>query len=421
MATYFFGKTNQNPGNCSVYIHVEIDWPIKIWTNKNVTPQHTFQNKNQRRTLYFIFEMTDPLLSWGYVVLPMKGPFCPNKSVNEFHQTMNDFPEFRGMGRNEPRVLNAWSGLANPASFHNPYVRRVRAQVYVTVRDSLRQVALQRYPSRKFLEMVPDSMIFCPAHDSQDKSRKEQWHKDAFPQHQHQSLNQSWSDNDNGEDNDNADDNYDLMLEDQDQKGQPLGLCPSCDIVYNVRVNLGQQPQHIFCIPGSHVSNPCSSMTKVSFNKSDKKCITIPPGHLLLYNATLLYKLNHYQSLQHNQYGLLLTFRLKVHRTVNPYILHTLRTQSVPHLPSGQPVPMYASEDWLNCRQELIKFSDKVVVVMKEKRTLLLACTKADEPDKGRSFHVVKQIMPSLQAAQLPMYAPYSPTEIELLKPQPLF
>jgi len=364
--------------------------------------------------------MANQLAMDGYVVLPLHGQFSAAQSVEDFHATMTQFPEFRhSMTKYEARVLGGFAALGNPASFHNPYVRALRAQAYSTVRPVLAELARQRYPTHKFLEMVLDRMLYRVAGD---KPTREAWHRDIAPQHQHQPLKVS-RDSDY-DDNDDMDAATQSPTVDSSHAAFNATLCPSCDIVFGGFINLGAQEQHFSCIPRSHVLNPCclpSGFVKETINphtKSRKQCITIPPGHVLLFNATLLHEVCA-RAYPHHLYRLFVCFKLKVHDTPDPFLAHVLESQGVPLLPSGQRVPMYARLHWTNHRGKLTEFSSKVIECMQEKRRLM-SCTSPDQSDLGRVYRVVCQYMPSLKAVGLPLYPAYTPEETALLTPQPL-
>jgi hypothetical protein len=359
--------------------------------------------------------MADFLAQHGYVVLKLAGEFSGAKSVCEFHETMDEFPEFRhAMKRHDPRVLGSFAALGNPGSLHNMYVRRLRSQAYTTAKPVLLQLARTHYPQHRFLSMGLDRMLFRVAGD---KPMKETWHRDIPPQPHHQHHGLGVSRGTDSESDSDADSDADAM--------ECAQACPSCQITFGGFINLGEHPQEFCCIPGTQVLDPCSlphsGFAKVSVSPQEKErqaCVTIPPGHMLIFFSTLLHEVRA-KAFDYHLYRLFVCFMLAPHDTPDPFLAHMLSEQGLPLLPSGQRIPMYSPLHWTNHRDKLLAFSSKVVDAMVEHRRLM-SCS-GSKNEKGRVFRVVYQHMPSLKAAGLPLYPPYSAEEIALLTPQPLW
>lgn len=366
------------------------------------------------------------LFDRGYCVLPASPTFSPQAMIDEFHATMDAFPEFEpGLARDAPRVMGGFSALGNPASFHNPLVRRLRREVHAQCLPVFQAYGAAHCPQLPYLVMAMDRMLFRPAGVV---PTAEKWHRDVSP-HKHALNFGGW-------------------------------------------INLGDHPQYLSCIPGSHYTHPTPILTAGFVSEclgsdADKCRVLIAPGEVLLFNSTLVHEVVA-DRVDHNIYRLFINFRLQP-RLCPPLetdaLLELVHCQGVPRLPSGQPVPMYAALHWVNWRDKLTAFSQCIRAELREFRELppprvrrrrhCSPCCHAEELParypplikaidkkgrikkrrphshqqeeaaavvdtatpavKPRSFHIVPRFMKSLADMGLPLYAPYSTDEFQTL------
>jgi len=313
----------------------------------------------------------------GYQVLPCLPGFIASESIATFHKTMDEFPEFLKLNNtHEPRVMGGFSALGNPSSFHNPMVRDLRKRILDHVKPFMAQAAeyysyivgdSTRYP---YLVQDFDRMLFRPMGT---KATGEFWHRD-MPKH-------------------------------------------SDCIHFGGWINLGDMPQTFHCIPGSHL--PIDQQTISGFQTLDgllkkhtnatesKKArttlqgktvrVTVPPGHILLFNSTIVHRIVG-TKVGHPQYRLFLSFRLQGHTSTT--VQDVIAQQGVPLLPSGQQPPMCAKLHLVNWKPRVVEFSKKFV------------------PDIPRdSSGCIPRFLPSLFELGLPLYPPYTTGDLGVLQP----
>lgn len=287
---------------------------------------------------------------------------------NEFAKTCECFPEFLDNNQ-KSYVLGGFSALANPSSFHNVFVRKIRQWCHIAILPHMKSIS----DGRK-LEQVFDRMMYRPAGITPSK---ESWHWDEAP-----------------------------------------GVCDD-DMTFGGWLNFDAKSQWFSCAPGTHSlkGTPKGGFKKVKKDKLEKQLlknpptkIEIPPGHIIVFFETILHEVvsekKNYDSMR-----LFLGWRL-THNN-NPLYSGNIDAAinfATPRLKSGQLPPMYSLLHWTNWLDKLEKFS---------KTRMDKKCLEKKWRKKTGTYHtVVMRHLPSLIDLGLPCPPPYKENELEMFVPR---
>ena len=292
----------------------------------------------------------------GYTVIPA---FKDDALRQEFINTCQSFPEYKS---HEQLVLGNFAALGNPASFHNPFVRKMRLRSMEIVRAAN---VIPMVSEKHKLAQIIDRMMY---RKRGLKPTAESWHRDEAK-------------------HTNPD-----------------------DVVYGGWINLDPTPQYFSCIPGTHrvAKTHHGGFAKVDPKTIDtrgKKKIEIKPGHILIFNEDLIHEVLSTPS-KNDMCRLFLGWLVTTSDdTIIPDIEHILRVQAVVPLKSGQVPPMYAKLHWTNWHQRLVAFSENFHE----------SCIESKKR-KEDTVRVVHRNMKSLRDLGY-MYPPYMQDEIDILIP----
>jgi len=312
----------------------------------------------------------------GYVVVPtgLKGAIQTNGNtvVREMKQIMRDFPEFTAGA--EKFVLGGFSALGNPASFHNPFVRKLRLQIMEHMVPFFSEyVSRLPDPGAWNVEQVVDRMLHRHAGTS---AVSESWHRDETPR------------------------------------------AKQSDKTFGGWWNLDNHPQYFSCVPCTHTGVRGHSGFSTVKNKADKDRynalrtkVEIPPGSILLFYEHMMHEVISTKA-KVDQHRLFVGWRVTKETEPLFEVDNRVKQQAVMLLKSGQFPPMYSRLHWTNWRQKILDFS---AFVTKE-------CTVSRRmesgKDKGKVYQIVGQHMQSLADYGLPRYPAYRRIEKEILKPR---
>jgi len=310
----------------------------------------------------------------GYMVFPIASLLQQNPKmvIKEMIETIKNFPEYKPSV--QMHVLGGFAALGNPASFHNPFVRKLRINVMKEMIPVFSKVSRTfPNPSDWKLEQIPCRMLLrkkglCPSRES--------WHRDESP---------------------NAKEH---------------------DKMYGGWLNLDSHIQFFSCVPGTHKgirghSGFASIKDKQEIKRLDglKVSVAIPPGHILVFYEHMVHevlskKAKTDQRRQHFSWRI-----TKETEQLHPNLEERLRNQAVMALKSNQIPPMYATLHWTNWRQKIVDFTEHIRPECTEIRTV------KNGKDAGKSYRVVHRHMSSLREYGFPLYPDYAEEEIEILKP----
>lgn len=295
-----------------------------------------------------------------------------NDAVREMKETMRGFPEF--CPDTKKFVLGGFSALGNPASFHNPFVRKLRQRVMKHLVPFFSQcVSELENPESWKLEQVVDRMLHRHVGTS---AVKESWHRDETP------------------------------------RAKPS------DKTFGGWLNLDRTSQFFSCVPGTHKGVRGHSGFNVIKNKADiehynglRQKVEIPPGSILIFYEHLVHEVISTKA-KVEQHRLFMGWRLTKETEPLYEIDDRIEHQAVMLLKSGQFPPMYSRLHWTNNRQMLFDFS----------ATVAAPCITARRMKSGKYagnvYQIVEQQMQSLDDYNLPKYPAYKKIEIEILKPR---
>lgn len=297
----------------------------------------------------------------GYVVIPAFGLDDLRDLRLEFIDTCRTFPEYKS---HEQLVLGNFAALGNAASFHNPFVRKLRLKIMDVVRTSK---IIPMVSEKHKLAQIIDRMLY---RKKGLRPTAECWHRD-------------------------------------EAKNTRAG-----DVVYGGWINLDPTPQYFSCVPGTHRATSalaCGGFAKIDPKTVDKNCkkmVEIQPGHLLIFNEDIVHEVLG-TPCKNDMCRLFVGWLVTTSdETIIPDMERILRDQAVVPLKSGQIPPMYAKLHWTNWHHRLVAFSEQFIDACVEKKQR-----------KGETLDVVHRHMRSLRELGT-MYPPYTREEIDVLYPR---
>lgn len=310
----------------------------------------------------------------GYVVLP-NDIFSDPKHKRELLAEAADFPEFQP--GTTKFVMGGFSALANPASFHNPTVRKFRQWAMSIVVERLFARLVCRAGVPYGLEQYVGRMTVRVRGET---PTRESWHRDVCP------------------------------------------TAKGTDQVFGGWVNLDDVPQRFSCVPGSQLTSATSNTGSAAIDKSqaaDCKAravlVTIPPGHILVFSESIIHEVLSKRATAPTMVRLHLGWRLTVDTggAMGSELKNVIESQGVPRIKSGQMPPMYGSNHFTLWMDKVEKWSRESVV-----DRCLEEVTYRTGKRAGQKFVVVERYMKSLLEYNLPMYPPYTDHETEMHLPR---
>lgn len=285
-------------------------------------------------------------------------------------QDMANFPEYNGS--QEKYVLGGFSAFANPASFHCPSVRELRAKV-----QPYGMELAKAYGEHKRCEQLIDRLMVRP---KGAVPSKESWHRDESP----------------------------AALTD--------------DIILGGWINLDDKDQFFSCVPGTHdqvrghggfATIPKSEHAGLTA-KSTK--VAVPPGAILVFHEHIIHEVLA-KKLQYTSYRLFVGWRYtNSDKPLFPETRQALKEQGVVKIKSGQVPPMWAKLHWTNSLEShLVPFANGF------KRHILIKKTMQSGARKGNVYTIPPREMGSLKSLKLPLYHKYSKAEKKMHKPRRLY
>lgn len=292
------------------------------------------------------------------------------KARSEFYDALKTFPEYKAHAPGQIYVRGGFAALGNPASFHNPFVRKLRQWAMAEV---LQSGAMSPFTKQgRKLEQIIDRMML---RRRGTVVTGESWHRDEAP------------------------------------------FAKAGDHLFGGWINLDEKPQYLSCVPGTHKEvkghSGFNKLTNIERFDAQRKLVEVKPGQILLFYEHMIHEIMKGVDKQDDRLRVFLAWRATSHdEPLLPGLDGLLDSQAPMPLKSNQIPPMYPKLNWTNHRPLLVKFSDAVIKdqCREHKRV-------KSGPDAGKSYHVVHQQMRSLRAYGLPLYPPYAADERKMHKP----
>ena len=323
-------------------------------------------------SISYIMNYLNTLETHGWVTIPMYEKV--HEKRDEFVETICNMPEYSNPKQmyddNKPFVLNAFSALGNPSSFHNTVVRDIRYECHQIAKKHIFDPLLKR-DRTLYLEQIIDRMLYRPKRvkvKGQLKHRSES--KYANPD----------------------------------------------DIVFSGWVNLDDYDHEFRACPGSHmdhdVKNKCNGFESVKKGKHSIQHLKIPPGHMLLFYERMVTEMANSIS-NHKVHRLYVSFRLTkdreaLHENGSDGILQDLINMNTITLRTGVPAWIWAGNHWTfpQGRVRIESISKDVNPSIHVNLTL---------KSTGRIYkNVVPRTLQSLKEYNMRQYRPYSIKEIAM-------
>lgn len=254
----------------------------------------------------------------GYIVVRVYPKHEVPELIEEFKQTCAAFPEFQGSEYKSnitfngklynPYVLNTIGAFGNPSSFHNPFVRKIRAECHRVGSKILKKFdtyfdTIHNTGGRK-LQCLFDRMSL---RHTGATVQGQSWHRDIT-----------------------------------------IGSNPS-DTVFGGWIALHDT---IFsCCPGTQVwtherltARGFTTVDKADVRDLEKKQISVPAGCMIIFNQTIIHELAKIRNIPSELMRVYTGFRLtqdtKYHSVFGEYE-NVLASQALPKLSGGIPPAMY--------------------------------------------------------------------------------
>lgn len=313
------------------------------------------------------------LENFGYVVIPFTNTSKDLSDLQEkYYITLKNFTEYvnNELCLTEGFVLGGFSALANPGSFHNEFVRKLRQWCMSHLIDTL----FVKYKGYN-LEQIIDRMMYRPPGF---KPSAETWHRDESPK------------------------------------------ALDGDKIFGGWVNLDNHDQFFSAVPkthkevgGQHKGFASIKDTKmIKEYKTKKSKIRIPPGHILVFYENIVHEVLSNAVKDRPIKRVFLSWRLtKSKKPYFKYIATLLTNKQVMPLKSGQTPPMYARLHWTNWRKKIELFSKNIINQFKE--TKILKSGK----NKGKKYNIVQQHLRNKPLEGDTTLKPYTINELRMHYP----
>lgn len=328
----------------------------------------------------------------GYVVVPTS--FDVVELRKEFDDTLSKFPEFKrhppvavtrpgGVLKYGPLpmwVRGGFAQLSNPASYHNPFVRRMRqwcmAHVLPVASQWIADEAAQPPKDWKFEQMIDGMILRQPG----QAACAESWHMDLSPD------------------------------------AKPT------DVVLGGWVNFDDTDQFLSCIPKTHKHQAFTKGNGFSsYSKQESQALSvdprrtrvpIPPGSILVFYENLTHEVVSSKS-KKALYRLHLAWRLTLeNESLIPGMPALIAEQGVIPKKSKQIPPMWPVFNWTNSRPQLEAWS-----VHNMKARVVHPKVVSSGKCLGAVHMIVDKEMESLAHYSFPLYPAYTDHEKRMLRP----
>jgi hypothetical protein len=335
------------------------------------SPNISFKNELTKLAYH---ELAKELFINGYVVFPIYSKQECKELIKEFKQTELDFREYNSdikLGTKEnPYVLGGFGAYGNASSFHNMFVRKIRAKKmqHIPIFGELMNIAEKNgiiKDAKKY--KVAQLMDRMCKRITNTTTTKESYHTDLLP------------------------------------KGR------NTDFTIGGWIQLSKDTSYFSCVPKTHTFFPKKSNKGFATQKKDcTHNIPVAQGHILMFFQNLghcVYSIKR----KTDSYRLFSVYLLTTHNTHIYNYEKIIEENGIPRLASNQLPWLYGPNHgsfWLE--KITIPWSLRVF-----KKELLIEKTKKN----GTKYKIVESPMKSLKHYGLKLYPPYQEWEKNLFIP----
>lgn len=336
----------------------------------------------------------------GVVSIPVLDKKQLDNIHKELDETLLSFPEYnrdstdKSLDKAKHKlvyVLGGFAAFANPGSFHNPLVRKLRIMCKEKILPLFKIICKNTYDKETknnfHLEVLIDRLMYRLA---QQSPSAESWHRDVIPPE---------------------------LITDNDE-------------LYGGWLNLDIKEQYFSCIPGSHLGVKLKTLKPgfATIPKDDiqkfnmyKDKFTVPPGHLIIFPQYILHEVVS-KKVNYIMKRLFIGWRTTNEKTfLHKDMLERLQTQDIIPLPSGQLPPMYASNHgsfFLNKQFKPDPSYDYKVNTIEWSQNTMKPVTLLTKVNKDKKeYKIVNRFLKSLEEYNLKKYKEYTEEEINFYKP----
>tara|TARA_B100001287_G_C22680586_1_gene530129 strand:- start:1160 stop:2176 length:1017 start_codon:yes stop_codon:yes gene_type:complete len=329
------------------------------------------------------FEQSKRLLKDGVIVVDTflsKNPESLDRYHRRFLDTLKSQPEFNEYAiKNKLYVMGGFSGLGNASSFHNPFVREIRAILYYDLYKEIFGYILQELGGNYKFEQHFDRMMYRL---SGVKPCSETFHRD-----------ESQGD-----------------LE---------------DITFGGWLNISFVEENFSCVKFSHVLDS-EQKTQKGFNKFSKdqqkefkaksELVPIKPGQAIIFVENIIHEVLA-TAVMVDRCRLFIGFSItKRDAPLIAELESLIENQAIIPLKSGQIPPIYSPMHLCNHHEKLVDFTNGIKDFIKVNHTF------KSGKKQGITIKICPRYMPSLKeisklAGKNVLYEPYCIEEINMYRP----
>mgnify|MGYP001597566781 CR=1 FL=1 len=299
----------------------------------------------------------------GYVVIGYTD-FELASLQREFDATLRSFPEY--VPGATQYVGGGFGALANPASFHNPFVRDLRERAMAAVLPVFSALS----PGTRFAHTIDRMMVRTAG----QAPSAETWHRDVSPS-------------------------------------------PAGTRVFGGWINLDAHPQYFSCVRATHTSTSGSGFAKLSkqdaahytalrkLGRDPVVRVAIPPAHILIFSENLIHEVYPAKA-KYTMRRLFLGWTLGQPIHASKQLKIQLRHQTAVTLKSGQTPRLWPRLYWVNFPDKLESLALNFREDLRESRTV------QSGKRRGQRFRIVPESLAGTRA-----YKSYSRRERRMLFP----
>ena len=354
-----------------------------------------------------IFSHAGNLILKGVAVVEVIPQSELSKYQKLFDGTLLGFPEYRRNPKSSALDVNGnplvyvaggFAALGNPASFHNPFVRKLRRKAFdVALPIMTDYITFMEGDNTKYVSSLPDRMMYRKKGQA---PVAEAWHRDVMPP----------------------------------------GMLKDGDEIFGGWINLDSKPQFFSCVLGSHANktlqeldpgfatlegsirrgyrdhklgdiSPKDTKSKIDGVSKNSSIVSIPPGYMIVFPQYILHEVVAKKA-SYDVRRLFTEWRLSAKQGML-YPEKLFEDQGVIPLPGGMIPPMFSRNHLSYFQTKPFQVSAGVKYSLEQwsESTFEKECLV-----KHKEIKLISRHMKSLRDYGLEMYHPYTNEEMAIYK-----